>query len=125
MPTPTDAQDPRRKYPRIDLPKGIAVGWRGGGKFGTSEIRSVSLGGVFIATPDPPDVNTTLALLFDVPSGEVRARAVVKRCIPGQGMGVQFIKMSPEDRGRLYLLLSRLMEVLSKDSQTRRPEPPG
>ena len=111
MPTPTEAQDPRRKYPRIDLPKGIAVGWRGGGKFGTSNINSVSLGGVFIVTPDPVGAGSMLALIFDVPAGEVRARAIVKRSIPGKGMGVQFINMSPEDRGRLFLLLSRLLEL--------------
>ena len=115
MVSPTDAQDPRRKYPRIDLPKGIAVGWRGGGKFGTSNISSVSLGGLFISTPDPAGAGSILALIFDVPTGEVRARAIVRRCIPGQGMGVQFLNMTPEDRGRLYLLLSRLMEVLSKE----------
>lgn len=125
MASPTEAQDPRRKYPRIDLPKGIAVGWRGGAKFGTSSISSVSLGGVFIATPDPPGAGSMLALIFDVPAGEVRARGIVKRCIPGEGMGVQFINMSPEDRGRLYLLLSRLMEVLDKDSGTRKDESPS
>jgi hypothetical protein len=110
MAEPTESQDPRRKYPRIELPKGIAVGWRGGGKYGTAIIQSVSLGGLFISTPDPPDVGSNVSLLFDVPSGEVRARAIVKRCIPGQGMGVQFINMSQEDRGRLYLLLSRLLK---------------
>jgi len=125
MATPTDAQDPRRKYPRIDLPKGIAVGWRGGGKLGTSNINSVSLGGVFIVTPDPAGAGSMLALIFDVPAGEVRARAIVKRSIPGKGMGVQFINMSPEDRGRLFLLLSRLLELSSSESGTRTQEPPG
>jgi hypothetical protein len=119
MPEPTDAQDPRRKYPRIELPKGIAVGWRGGGKFGTSEIHSVSLGGLFISTSDPAGVGSTLALIFDVPAGEVRARAIVRRSIPGKGMGVQFINMSQEDRGRLYLLLSRLLKLQRQDSGAR------
>ena len=126
MPTATDAQDPRRKYPRIDLPKGgIAVGWRGGGKFGTSNINSVSLGGVFIVTSDPAGAGSLLALIFDVPAGEVRARAVVKRSIPGKGMGVQFINMSPEDRGRLYLLLSRLMKLTNGDAETPKQSPPA
>ena len=118
MPTPTDAQDPRRKYPRIELPKGLAVGWRGGGKFGTSTINSVSLGGVFIATSDPAAAGSMLGLIFDVPSGEVRARAIVKRSLPGKGMGVQFLNMSPEDRGRLYLLLSRLMKLTSGEQDS-------
>ena len=118
MPTPTDAQDPRRKYPRIELPNGLAVGWRGGGKFGTSTINSVSLGGVFIATSDPAAAGSMLGLIFDVPSGEVRARAIVKRSLPGKGMGVQFLNMSPEDRGRMYLLLSRLMKLTSGEQDS-------
>lgn len=109
MASPSESQDPRRKYPRIELSKGIPVGWQGGGKFGTSRIVSVSLGGVFIATPDPPAEGSVMKLIFDVPAGEVRARAVVKRSIPGQGMGVQFINMGYEDRGRLYRLLKKLL----------------
>jgi hypothetical protein len=110
MVSPTEAQDPRRKYPRVELPKGISVGWRGGGKYGVSEIHSVSLGGLFILTDDAPDAGSVLALIFDLPAGEVRARAVVKRSIPGQGMGVQFINMGFEDRARLFQLLSRLLK---------------
>ena len=109
MGSPSEAQDPRRKYPRVELPRGIAVGWQGGGKFGTSQIVSVSLGGVFIATPDPPAAGSTLKLIFDVPAGEVRARAIVKRSMPGQGMGVQFVNMGYDDRARLYLLLGKLL----------------
>ncbi|MGH9580624.1 MAG: PilZ domain-containing protein [Terriglobales bacterium] len=107
---PTEQQDPRRKYPRVELPNGISVGWRGGGKQGTSKINSVSLGGIFIVTPDPPDNGSVLALIFDVPAGEVRARALVKRAVPGQGMGVQFVNMGYEDRARLFKLLSDLFE---------------
>jgi hypothetical protein len=107
---PTEQQDPRRKYPRIELAKGISVAWRGGGKEGTSRFNSVSLGGMFIVTPEPPESGSVLALLFDVPGGEVRARALVKRALPGLGMGVQFVNMNFEDRARLNKLLTRLFE---------------
>ena len=110
MVSPTQSQDPRRKYPRIELAKGISVGWRGGGKEGTSRFNSVSMGGMFIVTPEPPESGSVLALLFDVPGGEVRARGVVKRVLPGIGMGVQFVHMNHEDRGRLNKLLTRLLE---------------
>ena len=36
-----------------------------------------------------------------MPTGEVRARVIVRRCIPGQGMGVQFLNMTPEDHNGL------------------------
>jgi len=35
-------------------------------------------------------------LLFDVPEGEVRARAVVRRPSPNKGMAVRFVSMQPE-----------------------------
>jgi hypothetical protein len=110
MVSPTEQQDPRRKYPRIELAKGISVGWRGGGKQGVSRFNSLSMGGMFIVTPEPADSGSVLALIFDVPGGEVRARGVVKRVLPGLGMGVQFVNMSYEDRGRLNKLLSKLLE---------------
>jgi hypothetical protein len=81
----------------------------GGGRSGTGTITTVALGGLFIGTDDPADGGSTLKLLFDLPSGEVRARANVRYVVPGQGMGVQFVMMSFEDRARLYQLLSRLL----------------
>lgn len=109
MPDPTVSEDPRRNYPRIELPKGPSVAWRGGGKVGVGHVTSMSLGGLFISIPDPPDSGSVVQLLFDIQHGEVRARAVVKRSVPGMGMGVQFINMGYEDRGRLYQLLKKLL----------------
>ena len=116
MVSPSEPQDPRRRYPRVELRKGIPVGWQGGGKFGTSRIVSVSLGGVFISTEDPPAQGSIVKLIFDVPAGEVRAGAVVRYSVPGKGMGIQFINMGPDDRGRLYLLLGKLLGP-EKDKQ--------
>ena len=85
------------------------MAWKGGAKVGTGHVTSISLGGLFITTPNPPDAGSVVQLLFDVRGGEVRARAVVKRVLPAQGMGVQFIGMGYDDRGRLYLLLKQLL----------------
>ena len=99
----------KRRYPRVDLPRGPMVAWQGGGKSGVGTIATVALGGLFICTHDPPDSGSTLKLLFDLPSGEVRGRAGVRYVVPDQGMGVQFVMMNYEDRARLYQLLSRLL----------------
>jgi len=47
-------------------------------------------------------------LLLDAPAGEVRARALVQRSKPKDGMGVKFIAMQHEDRGRLAQWLNAL-----------------
>ena len=85
------------------------MAWRGGAKYGVDKVTSISLGGLFIPVTDPPEAGAVLTLLFDVPGGEVRARAVVRYAVPGRGMGVQFINMGFDDRARLYQLLKKLL----------------
>lgn len=86
------------------------VAYQGGGKHAVGAIGTVSLGGLFILTDDAPDAGSTLKLLFDLPGGEVRARAVVRYVVPGKGIGVQFTQMGFEDRARLYQLLTCLLK---------------
>jgi hypothetical protein len=73
-----------------------------------SRVKNLGLGGLYIRTPEPPPPGTFIQLLFDVPAGEVRARALVRRSEPKQGMGVKFIAMQPEDRGRFARWLKTL-----------------
>ncbi len=99
----------KRRYPRVELPKGMWVAWQGGGDRFVTRVRNLSLGGVFIRTPKPPAVGTVVKLLFEVPEGEVRARGVVRQTQPGRGMGIQFVAIGYEDRARLHRLLKRLL----------------
>jgi hypothetical protein len=69
---------------------------------------NLGLGGVYIRTPEPPPAGTFIQLLLDVPAGEVRARAVVQRSTPKEGMGVKFVAMKQEDRARVAQWLTRL-----------------
>ncbi len=106
MPTKTVVKV--RRYPRIGLPKGMSVAWQAGGERIVSRVGTLSLGGLFIHTKLPLKNGEVLKLVFDVPGGEVRARAVVRDCRPGQGMGIEFTAMQPEARARLTQLLRRL-----------------
>lgn len=102
-----------RRYPRIELPKGMLVAWQSAAYREVSPAHTVGLGGLYIVTKHPAPVDTVLKLLFDVPGGEVRARAVVRSSHAGKGMGVEFIVMGSEDRARLNQLLKRLLEVVA------------
>jgi hypothetical protein len=109
-----------RRYPRIGLPRGMFVAWQGVGERLVSRVATVGLGGLFIRVSEPPPVGEVIRLYFEVPFGEVRARAVVRSSIPGEGMGVEFTSMEPEARGRLSQLLQRLLrdhEAEPADSQ--------
>jgi hypothetical protein len=100
-----------RRYPRISLPRGMNVSWHGAAwdlqLF--SRVRTLGMGGLFISTPNPPPVGTKLRLAFEVPSGSVRAEAIVRNIVPGDGIGVEFTRMDLGDKLLLQKLLSRLL----------------
>jgi hypothetical protein len=98
----------KRRFLRVALPKGMLVAWQHSGQRSVSRVATLGLGGLFIATPDPAPVGALVKLLFDVPEGEVRARAIVKNVKAGQGMAVAFIDMGYADRARLDQLLKKL-----------------
>lgn len=98
----------KRRYARVALPKGMLVAWQHSGGRGVARVATLGLGGLFIADSDPPPVGTLVKLIFDVPGGEVRARAMVKNIKEGRGMAVAFIEMGYEERARLDQLLKKL-----------------
>jgi hypothetical protein len=111
-----------RRYPRIALPRGMYVAWQGAGKRFVSRVATMGLGGLFISTENPSLVGDILRLYFEVPGGQVRARAIVRNSIPGEGMGVEFTAMDPEARGKLSRLLRRLLAFPPIPSGTRKPK---
>jgi PilZ domain len=90
-----------RRYPRVAPRATIFVAWQVGIQRVVSQLESLAIGGFFIRTPDPPPERSLVHLLVDLPNGEVRARAVVRRTAGRRGMGVEIIAMAPEDRARL------------------------
>ena len=107
---PDDQLGPeKRKRPRVTLPRGMDVIWRGRGESFVSKVQTISSGGLSIAAPQPPAVGELVHLSFEVPAGEVSARAVVRHSRQGQGMGIEFVAMSDEARARLDQLLHRLL----------------
>jgi curved DNA-binding protein CbpA len=97
----------RRKYRRLRAPKGMWVAWRSAAQSSTARAENMGLGGLFLRTEKPASNGSMLELVFDLPTGEIRARATVRRSMPGRGMGVQFIQMRPEDRAKLNRYLIR------------------
>jgi hypothetical protein len=69
----------------------------------------LGMGGLFIDAGNPPPVGENIRLYFEVPGGDVRARAVVRCSEKGKGMGVEFIAMGQEERARLNRLIRRLL----------------
>jgi PilZ domain len=104
-----DPPSQKRRYPRISLPKGMMVAWHGGDLQLFSRVRTISMGGLFVSVPNPPPVGTKLRLTFEVPGGNVQAEAIVRSIVPGDGMGVEFVRLTLKDRVLLEKLLKRLL----------------
>jgi hypothetical protein len=100
-----------RRHPRVKSPKGLFVAWETGARRAVSRLETLSLGGVFIHTPEPPAIGSMINILLDMQNGDVRARAIVRRVAPSEGMGIEFISMTPEDRARLNKQLQLLMKL--------------
>src|ERR1051326_7717420 len=75
----------KRRFARVKLPKGMLVAWQFANHRGVSRVATLGLGGLYISTPEPAPVGTLLKLLFDVPDGEVCARATVRNATAGGG----------------------------------------
>jgi Tfp pilus assembly protein PilZ len=112
----TERSKSDRRYERIATPKGVWVAWQDGKQQNVSRVRDLNAGGLFIATPTPLDLGSTVTLLLSVPEGEIRSRAVVRNAIPGEGMGVQFTELSQQDAIRVEKLVTRLLRAESKAS---------
>ena len=100
-----------RRYARVPLPKGARVAWEHLGKRKVSTASVLALGGLFISTPEPPPSGDFIKLVFEVPGGEVRARALVCDSQPGKGMGIEFTVMGQGERARLNQLIKTLTRV--------------
>jgi curved DNA-binding protein CbpA len=105
----------RRRSGRFKAPKGMLVGWQGSGKRNASRADTLSTGGVFLCVSEPLSVGTMVQLIFDAPSGEVRARATIRHGRAGRGMGVQFVHMDSDSRARLYRFVQQLEKEQRKE----------
>ena len=90
----------------------------------SSRMADLTLGGMSIETPEPPPVGTIVDLLFDNSVKEIRARALVRRIVPHQGMDVEFVGMGNDDRARLRALL-RAAEKAKRPGSGPRYSAPG
>lgn len=99
----------QRRYPRVKPPKNVVAAWQAGTKRGVSFVESLAIGGLFVRTKEALPLRSLVQILLDLPVGQVRARAIVRRVRNGHGIAVQFIAMDPTDRARLFQQVNALL----------------
>jgi PilZ domain len=98
----------QRRYPRIKPPKSVVVAWQSGTQRDVCYVDNLALGGLYVRTKKKVAVRSLVQIILDMPVGQVRGRAVVRRVGENHGMGIQIIAMDPEDRARLRQQLHEL-----------------
>jgi hypothetical protein len=99
----------KRRFPRVTLPTGMSIAWNAKDRHNIARVKSISLGGLFIEEAEPARVGDTVEVQFDIPGGAVHAKALVRRSVKGQGMGVEFTELSAGAQVALHKLLQKLL----------------
>lgn len=100
----------------------IRVQWGADGSFSSSRASDISSTGAFIVTTDPLPAGTAIGLRLEAAGREIAVQAVVRRAIPGQGMGVEFQSVSAEDHASLDHMMRRA-EPHNAEPQNAAAEP--
>ena len=102
------ASAPSRRFSsRVQAPGNVWVYWKCQGREDVSLVRNMSMGGLFIETPQTKPAGMLTRLDFLVEEGQIRADAVVRHAA-GAGMGLKFTALSELDRPKLAALITRL-----------------
>jgi DNA-directed RNA polymerase subunit RPC12/RpoP len=75
----------------------------GSGTSATGVLTDISLNGCFVETRDPIPVGNEIELSLDVKEGP-QSRALVRRSLPAEGMGIEFTSMTAPNFRRLQHL---------------------
>jgi len=101
----------QRQYPRVKPPKSALAAWQAGTLRGVSFLDSLSVGGFFVRTKEILPLRCLVQILLDLPVGQVRCRAIVRRARDNHGVALQIIAMEPSDRARLFQQIRELLPV--------------
>jgi hypothetical protein len=82
---------------------------------GSGSISDLSVTGVFVIDEDPLPVGTTINFELRLQSCSIPVKGVVRRSVPGKGMGIQFVQLGPEGK----ILLKSYLDTLARSSGTR------
>ena len=102
-------QEKLRKYPRVGLGADSAIWsevWQGQISEATpvgGVLTVLGAGGAFVEVTEAYDVGSEIGLRFVLPGtrDEIACDGVVREFVPGRGIGVEFVNISPIDRERV------------------------
>ena len=101
----TDGQllEESRRHPRISFSTEVWLGQDGIFTRGEERFSNVSVGGAFIELEHGYPIGSIVNLRFSLPiqSHFITCAAIVRSAHPGQGIGIEFLDLSPEYQDKL------------------------
>ena len=110
----------KRSFERI--PTSLKVTWPSAREFLVTYAENISAGGIYVLTPNPPELGEVVDISLALPDGPAPARtkaAVIQRLTPDEakkrgrqpGAGLQFVGSDDEFRRRLDLCIENLLKA--------------
>ena len=96
----------RRKHPRVTLDTEVWIGQDGVFTHTPQRLSNLGLGGAFLEVDAGFAMGSILNLRFPIESAFVTATVIVRSVRLGQGIGVEFLDLSPESRDVLEAFMA-------------------
>ncbi len=98
-PSKVKAPDSTRSWPRFSLLKDVSLNYEGRSEVLSVHLPDISPTGMFVNTPTTYPEGTVFKVSFRLSHSNhaVDVRGEVRYCLPGVGVGVEFIDIRPED----------------------------
>lgn len=106
MAAPEAGDIDRREHRRASYSAPVEIEW--GSAIEGGRISNLSIGGMLVEMANPLWLGAEFHARVHLDNAPLEVDCVVKRIIPGTGMGVEFVTMKAEDRTRLQRLLEGL-----------------
>jgi hypothetical protein len=92
----------RRRHRRFAFSAPVEIEW--GSETLRASVADLSLGGMFVQTSDPLWLHARFAARIQAEEG-ILVNCIVRRVVPGMGMGVEFEALAEPARARVEKLL--------------------
>lgn len=111
-----------RRYKRAGAPDNLQIAWQCPGVREVCAGTGLSQSGIFLNSPTPQPVGTTIRMKIPNPGGDIPVGGIVRSSTEA-GMGVEFAAVGAKERAKLDLMVKRIVLAAQQQGEPERKEP--